>query len=108
MINKRGETFKAGTLAEPKSQSLSWCVCVLTSRFCGLMSRWHTPMPWMCASARHICARAHGRMSKKIILLSARLNTSPASLQHAYHHEDFWPFTESHALCDIFPVPVRV
>lgn len=31
------------TLALPKSQSFSWWVAVLTSRFWGLMSLWHTP-----------------------------------------------------------------
>ena len=40
--------------AEPKSQSLSWCVRVSTRRFWGLMSRWHTPPLWMLASARAI------------------------------------------------------
>ena len=35
---------RARASAEPKSHSFSWCVCVLTSRLCGLVSRWHTPM----------------------------------------------------------------
>ena len=42
------------TLADPKSHSFSWCVVVSTSRVCGLMSRWHTPLLWMFANARAI------------------------------------------------------
>ena len=39
-------------LAEPKSQSLRTWVSGWTSRFCGLMSRWHTPSEWMYARER--------------------------------------------------------
>jgi len=39
-----------GTLALPKSQSLSWWVAVLTNRFWGLMSRWQMPFWWMWCS----------------------------------------------------------
>ncbi len=38
------------TLALPKSHSLSAWDSVLTSRFCGLMSRWQIPALWICKS----------------------------------------------------------
>jgi hypothetical protein len=41
-------------LALPKSHSLSACVSVFTSRFCGLMSRWQMPMRCMWASALRV------------------------------------------------------